>query len=504
MPNIQLVSVENLITRKGKATQQQLSFLIRIENLGYDKQVDVVWAGEDDSWQTLPTRFLGKRGENQELWLAEITFRHTSKKPLPGKVKFCLRYKVNNQEFWDNNHGRNYTSEAGSGLRLANGIETLNIQFTPRLTNEQKTLPVAVAVDPALNAVKVIIHWTTDNWRQSYRTPCFLPKSGRQKPPNTGTMLIDPSAAQVWRGRLTIRNAFKVQYCIEFIGKIRTVWDNNGGINYTASRKPLAVMILNLHCYQEDHQDFKFSQIAKAITEQDADIVCLQEVAEHWNNGEGDWQSNAARIINSRLPKPYHLYTDWSHLGFDKFREGVAILSRLPFLHTEARYVSDSNDIYNIHSRKVVMAQINLPYLGFVNLFSAHLSWIEDGFKEQFQRLREWAESLQTAEVKATLLCGDFNIAAGSEGYRLVVDSHRYEDQFLAANSPGVFEKIFKVNDPHWRDYLAEDYRIDYVFMNNTSELAVTSGAVLFTEQDYGRVSDHCGYLLTFEPKSAS
>ena len=260
-------------------------------------------------------------------------------------------------------------------------------------------------------------------------------------------------------------------------------------------------MILNLHCYQEDNQDYKFSQIAKAIDEQEADIVCLQEVAEHWNNGEGDWDTNSAKIINDRLRKPYHIVTDWSHLGFDKYREGVAILSRFQLVGQEARYVSESHDAYSIHSRKVVMTQIHLPYLGLINVFSAHLSWIEDGFKEQFNRLSEWAEGKQSDQVKATLLCGDFNIAAGSEGYSLVVDLHQYDDQFLAANSPGVFAKVFKVNDPHWQDYLADDYRIDFIFMHKDSELVVKSGTVLFTDEDYGRVSDHCGYLMTFEPK---
>jgi maltose 6'-phosphate phosphatase len=80
------------------------------------------------------------------------------------------------------------------------------------------------------------------------------------------------------------------------------------------------------------------------------------------------------------------------------------------------------------------------------------------------------------------------------------VDAHEYEDQFLAANSQGVFEKIFRVNDPYWQNYLAEDYRIDYIFLNKQSDFIATSGQVLFTEQDYGRVSDHCGYVMTFEP----
>ncbi|NOU23191.1 MAG: endonuclease, partial [Methyloglobulus sp.] len=222
----------------------------------------------------------------------------------------------------------------------------------------------------------------------------------------------------------------------------------------------------------------------------------------HWNGGAGDWESNSAKIINDRLRKPYHIYTDWSHLGFDKYREGVAILSRFPLADQESRYVSDSHDAYSIHSRKVVMAQIQLPYLGLINLFSVHLSWIEDGFKKQFNRLSDWAESRRSDEVKATLLCGDFNIAAGSEGYSfVVVDAHQYDDQFLAANSPGVFDRIFKVNDPHWQDYLADDYRIDFIFMHKASELVVKSANVLFTDEDYGRVSDHCGYLMSFEPK---
>jgi len=260
-------------------------------------------------------------------------------------------------------------------------------------------------------------------------------------------------------------------------------------------------MILNLHCYQEQKQDFKFSQIAKAIDNESVDIVCFQEVAEYWNDGYGDWPSNAANIINQRLKKPMHLYTDWSHLGFDKYREGVAILSRYPLNNTQSRYVSDSQDPYSIHSRKVVMAQIDIPYMGAINIFSAHLSWWEDGFQQQFERLCEWADSQLNDSIKTTMLCGDFNIAAGSTGYQQVVSGKQYEDQYLAANHQGLFEKIFRVNDPHWGKLLANDYRIDYIFMNKFAELQVTSAKVLFTESDYGPVSDHCGYLMTFEPK---
>jgi maltose 6'-phosphate phosphatase len=161
--------------------------------------------------------------------------------------------------------------------------------------------------------------------------------------------------------------------------------------------------------------------------------------------------------------------------------------------------VSDSHDSYDINSRKVVTARVYVPYIGFINVFSAHLSWLEGGFQEQFQRLRLWASNTNNNDTKATLLCGDFNITAGSNGYKQVVASEEYEDQYLAVNKREVFDKIFKVNDAHWQDLLADDYRIDYIFMNKDSQIRATSARVIFTDQDVGRVSDHCGYFMTFE-----
>ena len=147
------------------------------------------------------------------------------------------------------------------------------------------------------------------------------------------------------------------------------------------------------------------------------------------------------------------------------------------------------------------MAQVDIPCIGRINCFSSHISWWDDGFPEQFENLRDWANSNHNGQVRATLLCGDFNIKAGSRGYKLVADASDYEDQFLAAKSPKVFKKIFRERRPDWQRYLIDDHRIDYIFMKNSSGLRVTSARVIFTEQEYGRVSDHEGYLMTFEPK---
>lgn len=471
-----------------------------VDNISYDKKVEVIWAGEDENWQTLPAQMHSAVGD-KEYWQAQVTIYPTKTKNLPGNIQFVLRYRTLGQEYWDNNQGSDYASQADSGVKLAYTLPLLNIGFPDKLRDNQKVVPVTVAINRSLIADKVTLHWSTDNWQSTQTTPCYLQTNHWEKEHTSNARNPNQYGIQIWKGWLRIGNAFGVQYSIACESKGETHWDNNYGLNYSHSHKPLNILILNLHCYQEDDQAAKFSQIAKAIDDQKVDVACLQEVAELWNDGAGDWNSNAAKIINEHLKTPYHLYTDWSHLGFDKYREGVAILSKYPLLEKEARYVSNSHDPFHIHTRKVVKAQINVPYIGLVNVFSAHLSWWEDGFEEQFNRLAEWAESQQSPDIKATLLCGDFNIMAGSAGYKLVVDTHHYGDQYLAINSPKWPEETVKVNDPYWQNHLADDYRIDFIFMKAGHALKVATGRVLFTEQDYGRVSDHCGYLMAFEPK---
>ena len=91
----------------------------------------------------------------------------------------------------------------------------------------------------------------------------------------------------IWISQLKIDDAFRVQYAIGCETPSGTIWDNNFGRNYLARRQRLKILTLNLHCYQEENQDAKFSQIARAIDDLDIDVVCLQEVAENWGEGRG-------------------------------------------------------------------------------------------------------------------------------------------------------------------------------------------------------------------------
>lgn len=501
MDAIQLLHARNTISRHKQRLQQELVFSMLVEHMAYDKLVEVHWAGEDGAWRTLRAEHQGSVGSNREVWSARATFHPSEDASLPGDIEFALCYQVLGEEYWDNNNSGNYISNADSGVLLEKHARLLNADFNPNLQSGQRYYPITAAVRHSVQPKRVYLHWTMDDWRNTQTTPCFFKRMHWDKSRRSSARNPNRYDTSIWVSQLKVDDAFRVQYAIACETPTSTIWDNNFGQNYSARRQRLKILTLNLHTYQEENQDAKFSQIARAIDDLDIDIVCLQEVGENWNDGQGDWNSNAARIIRDRLRRHYHLHTDWSHLGFDRYREGVAILSKYDFIMNDAGYVSSSQDPFSINSRKVVMVQVDVPYMGVVNVFSSHLSWLSGGFLEQFERLRAWASHKHDARLAGTFLCGDFNIKAGSEGYQAVVRTQEYEDQFLAATSRGVFDKIFRRPSPNFDRYLSTDGRIDYIFMHKHSHLKAVSARELFTRGDrYGRVSDHTGYCVEFEP----
>ena len=502
MEPIQLLHVRNTITRTKHRLQQELVFFVIVEHIAYDKLVEVHWSGEDGVWRTIRAVHHSPGGGNREIWCARDTFNPSEDASLPGDIEFALRYRVLGKEYWDNNCSRNYVSNADSGVLLEKHAQLLNADCNRILQTGQRFYPVTVAVRHSIQPKRVYLHWTTDNWRSTHVTPCFFKRMHWDKMRRSSARNPNRYDTSIWISQLKIDDAFRVQYAIACETPSGTIWDNNFGRNYLARRQRLKILTLNLHCYQEENQDAKLSQIARAIDDLDIDVICLQEVAENWGEGRGDWNSNAAKIICDRLHRHYHLHTDWSHLGFDRYREGIAVLSKFDLIVNDAGYVSSSGDVYSINARKVVMVQVHVPYMGVVNVFSAHLSWPSGGFLEQFERLRAWANHKHGDHIATTFLCGDFNIKAGSEGYEAIVRTQEYEDQFLAITAPSVFEKVFRRSAPNIDRYLAKDGRIDYIFMRKNGPLQAVSARELFTDRDrYGRVSDHVGYCVEFEPR---
>ncbi len=503
MNRVRLFYAGSFITRHSLRVEHVLEFFIQVENLGYRKDVRVVWAGEDGVWRELKARYDRPAERNRELWHARTSFDGTHRKELPGKIQFALRYRVNGSEYWDNNKERNYSVFPEFGLTAPEEIRLIDVGYAPVLERGQKTCPITVAIRRSVNAGRVGIVWTTDGWKTRHDTRC-APGGPWRKMCRYSAGVPGSNGWQLWNGNLEPRDSFRIEYAVYCDTGKDIIWDNNFGRNYLARRESLKILTLNLHCYQEENQDEKFGRIAKAIDDLNIGVVCLQEVGERWSNGKTDYQSNAARIIREKLRRyhgrHYHLHADSSHIGFDKYLEGSAILSKYRFLSVDSGYVSATDSIYDIHSRKVVAARIHVPYIGYINLFSVHLSWWSNGFRQQFENLKRWTDAIGSANSAATLLCGDFNSPAGSDGYALVTSGRAYSDQFLAATAPNVFHKLFGRESRDW-GLLQNDHRIDYIFQNREGRLKPVFARTIFMDEDYGRVSDHPGYMVEFEPQ---
>jgi maltose 6'-phosphate phosphatase len=499
MHPVQFIYVKNIVSRTVNGTFQEISFAVAVANVGYGKRVAVHWCGEDGGWRETAAEYRSPLADGREVWVAELAIPLTKESSIPGNIHFAACLEHEGKQEWDSLFGANYQSDADSGVIVFDSSPVRVIGCGPALPTGLVSLPLEIAVSQDTGPEAIAVHWSVDGWATRHLAHAYYRRDHWDRALGSNARNPNRYGWEVWAARIPVHHAYRVEFAVECRTRRGTFWDNRGGLNYRSLRGTLKAMTLNLHTYQETDQERKFTQIARAIADLGVDIVCLQEVGEHWNNGAGDWASNAARIINDQLPRPYHLHTDWSHLGFDRFREGVAILSRHPFAYVDSGYVSDSHDPYDIHSRKIAMAQIRVPYVGLVNVFSAHLSWPSDGFYPQFERLLRWTEGRQSPEVAATLLCGDFNVAACSEAFRHVVDSGAYEEQFMKIKQPAHFHRVFRERGGDSMRVLAGDGRIDFVWLNVGAQLRAIHAEELFTPSRYGRVSDHTGYLVEFE-----
>ncbi len=286
------------------------------------------------------------------------------------------------------------------------------------------------------------------------------------------------------------------------------------------------MLTLNLHGYQEistegvDEADLTdelamsriaaygplLDRLAAGIQSLDPDVVCLQEVGE-WPSTRpgqpitfGDSETNIVRQLLSRLPaQPYEYTMDWSHYGWDVWLEGSAILSRYPLVDTDSRVISKSDSKRNWKTRNVPMAAIDAPGVGALRVFSVHTGWWDDPdepFQQQFRQLARWVDSYE--EAATTILCGDFNVPAGSEGYALMTAD--YLDSYAAARPEGFNDATIDGGAAGW-EQSASGRRIDYILLRHGGALEPISARRVFTSEDFGRVSDHIGVYVEFSKK---
>ncbi len=277
-----------------------------------------------------------------------------------------------------------------------------------------------------------------------------------------------------------------------------------------------SLLTLNLHTWQEADQLEKLDRVAQFVVEENITCLCLQECAQSREAEELDEAlraDNAGHLIRERLERyglKYSMTWECSHYGFERYEEGSAVLSQLPFLGSCSQYVSETEDREIVQSRKVVMARLAVGPNTVIDVYSVHLSPPGAGFETQVDSLVGFVASTpdlleqmkpprpkrrgpprkraapQPSPIATRLVClaGDFNETP--EGGIGALGGHGYLEASAGAREtqPGTGT----TRDGRW---------IDYVFVKPA--LRPQSTSIVFHGGDRPPVSDHYGLVVEFE-----
>ncbi|GAA0737453.1 endonuclease/exonuclease/phosphatase family protein [Clostridium oceanicum] len=262
----------------------------------------------------------------------------------------------------------------------------------------------------------------------------------------------------------------------------------------------MKILTLNCHSWQEEKQLQKIKYLAKVIYEKKYDVIALQEVSQSiksekvLNNIKED---NFVFILLQELKKigedNFQFIWDFAHIGYDKYEEGIALLTKHPIKEKNTFYISNSSDIHFWKTRKIVKCTI--PYKDkFISFYSCHLGWWNDKEEKFDFQVNNLIESLKKDEIN--LFMGDFNNDAFKrrEGYDYLIEKGLKDTFYMAKSKDKGVTAIGEIDG--WEGN-SKDMRLDLILANK--ELEVEYSKVIFNGKNKDIISDHYGVEIKID-----
>ncbi len=275
----------------------------------------------------------------------------------------------------------------------------------------------------------------------------------------------------------------------------------------------MKLLTLNTHSLVEEHYTEKLHAFVQTVSEEQPDIIALQEVnqtiaetpvtalhggyvpcADGITIRRDNHVCNAAELL-CKQGLEYH----WTWLplkkGYDKYDEGIALMSRSPILETKIIRTSAMDDYNNWKTRKILGIRTEAsPDEWF---FSVHYGWWDDPdepFQGQWQRTKD-----ALIDHSRVWLMGDFNSPAEvrREGYDMIQNDGWYDSYALAKNKDGGTTVGHMIDG--WKDKTesTDGMRIDQIWYSEKPE--ILSSEVIFNGKNRAIVSDHYGVVVHYE-----
>ncbi|WP_167893604.1 endonuclease/exonuclease/phosphatase family protein [Thermococcus sp. M36] len=244
---------------------------------------------------------------------------------------------------------------------------------------------------------------------------------------------------------------------------------NNGN-----SGSLITTCTFNLHGKGKNDR-VRLPRIAERLSKLRPDICALQEVVV---DGDKSTAERLAEMLGELTGENYRVHFIESHLFYERYPEGVAVLSKYPFKVVGSIGLNDLGGLSPLLPRHAAVSGVKIH--GRRILFvSVHLDHHKNSMvrKAQVERLLNEIERLYDSEYHAVVLAGDFNDTEDSLALKLLKE-RGFIDAYRACNDdPGY---TFPVHRP--------GVRIDYILVKGNVEV-VSSGRMMEEKS----LSDHFG-----------
>lgn len=257
----------------------------------------------------------------------------------------------------------------------------------------------------------------------------------------------------------------------------------------------LKVVTFNLYGAPNSDWAIRQKMILDELEQIQPDLIGFQEVVQTPAPGVGD--DNRAKILADSLFYRTGYFYDfvfaYTHLSWNQFDEGIAILTRHQILDSEELALPPG-----LFHRKALWCRVLTP-AGMINFFDTHLSFgnQEPVRIQQVQAIMAFVAAKNADSLAAAnLLCGDFNAIPSSLPIHLLTTPDSaggfYYDSWAVAN-PGQPGFTVPSNNP--------DARIDYIFLKDGEYGEVLGSQIVLNQPNANNIfpSDHFGVLSWFK-----
>ncbi len=270
---------------------------------------------------------------------------------------------------------------------------------------------------------------------------------------------------------------------------LETTPDTSAELDTTADEEQVEpqvrIVSLNLRCLIDDW-DKRLPILADGLAAVDPELLALQEACEE--RGVKDNLMELVAALEERTGRTYAVHRAVTHRAWDKYDEGLAIVSALPLVDLEGIALPGG-----VFPRKLLLARATLPGGETMAIGTTHLDHQSaPARKLQAQRVATETDTYPRSG-EAFVLTGDFNEGPTAGDVHTTLSASGLVDLWAALNvgDPG---PTFTSANP--RD------RIDVIWLDaSTGGLMGTSVVRILTTAVGGIFgSDHLGLAATLTP----